>query len=144
MKGESYHYLRVLRFGSRQQSLDRQQSRLHVHGRCPLVLQNIQTDGSGLLVKDGTETYHTADIRVPHLRHERHHGRHKRISIRNVAMDLEEGAFENRVLGTENEENEIVLRGRLPQNTQIGICFLMLTNGEQTLPPSSSPTPLGP
>ena len=32
-------------------------------------------------------------------------------------MDLEEGALENRVLGTENEENEIVLRGRLPQNT---------------------------
>ena len=81
---------------------------------------------------------------MPHLRHKRHHRRYKRISIRNVAMDLEEGTFENSVLWTENEENEIVLRRRFPQNTQIGICFLRLTNDKQTLPPSSLPTPLVP
>ena len=63
---------------------------------------------------------------MPHLRHERHHGRNEGVLVGNVAMNLEVGALVNSVLRTENEKDEIVLQGRLPNNTNVGIVLLVL------------------
>ena len=103
----SIPYLRICRFGSSKQCLDRKESNHDIHGWSPLVFQNIQTDSTSLEKKLNSVPYDTTNIGVPDFGHKVHLKGLKRILVRNMAMNLKEGTFIYGVLGASYKANKV-------------------------------------